>query len=251
MMSRSLRRAVLAGLLQIVVLSALALAFANYFGRTLTPLGTVSLVAVLVLAGHVYRRLRQPVQKVNRAPPRTQAALLEAMQERQVTVEGATRRLDPPFVVLATANPIEYEGTYQLPEAQLDRCLLRVSFGYLEPEQEWEVLSRRIERRREEITLDPVTDAAGLLAMQAAVEQVPVEALGRYMVELAAATRSRPEVLVGASPRGAVSAVAPAWPTATATLGLLAGAARAGTAGGICQPHPVRVMQTARRPCWV
>ncbi len=144
--------------------------------------------------------------EVNRTPPRTQAALLEAMQERQVTVEGVTRRLDPPFVVLATANPIEYEGTYQLPEAQLDRFLLRVSFGYLEPEQEWEVLSRRIGRRREEIRLDPVTDAAGLLAMQAAVERVPVEAsVGRYMVELAAATRSRPEVLVGASPRGALA----------------------------------------------
>ena len=144
--------------------------------------------------------------EVNRTPPRTQAALLEAMQERQVTVEGVTRRLDPPFVVLATANPIEYEGTYQLPEAQLDRFLLRVSFGYLEPAEEWEVLSRRIERRREEITLDPVTDTAGLLAMQAAVEQVPVEAsVGRYMVELAAATRSRPEVLVGASPRGALA----------------------------------------------
>jgi MoxR-like ATPase len=144
--------------------------------------------------------------EVNRTPPRTQAALLEAMQERQVTVEGVTRRLDPPFIVLATANPIEYEGTYQLPEAQLDRFLLRVSFGYLEPEQEWEVISRRIDRRQEEISLGPVTGAAGLLALQAAVERIDVEAsVGRYMVGLAAATRSRPEVLVGASPRGALA----------------------------------------------
>ncbi|HUK72791.1 MAG TPA: AAA family ATPase [Streptosporangiaceae bacterium] len=138
--------------------------------------------------------------EVNRTPPRTQAALLEAMQERQVTVEGVTRRLDPPFIVLATANPIEYEGTYQLPEAQLDRFLLRVSFGYLEPEQEWDVLSRRIGRRQEEIRLDPVAGTAGLLALQAAVERVEVEAsVGRYMVKLAAATRSRSDVLVGAS----------------------------------------------------
>ncbi len=99
--------------------------------------------------------------EVNRTPPRTQAALLEAMQERQVTVEGVTRRLDPPFIVLATANPIEYEGTYQLPEAQLDRFLLRVSFGYLEPEQEWQVISRRIGRRQEEIRLGPVTARPG------------------------------------------------------------------------------------------
>ena len=144
--------------------------------------------------------------EINRTPPRTQAALLEAMQERQVTVEGTTYQLPAPFVVLATANPIEFEGTYQLPEAQLDRFLLRVSFGYLRPDQEWEVLARRVQRQQEAIELDAVTDAAGLLELQRIVESVEVEAsVGQYMVALATATRSRPEVLVGASPRGALA----------------------------------------------
>ena len=152
--------------------------------------------------------------EINRTPPRTQAALLEAMQERQVTVEGTTYPLEAPFVVLATANPIEYEGTYQLPEAQLDRFLLRVGFGYLDPAQEREVLARRVERRQEAIALDPVIDAAGLLALQQVVEGVEVEAsVGEYIVALVAATRSRPEVLVGASPRGALALMlcARAW----------------------------------------
>ncbi len=144
--------------------------------------------------------------EINRTPPRTQAALLEAMQERQVSVEGTTYPLAAPFAVLATANPIEYEGTYQLPEAQLDRFLLRVSFGYLDADGEWEVLSRRIARRREELELEPVTDAAGVLELQAGLEQVSVEdSVGRYMVALAAATREHPDVLVGASPRGALA----------------------------------------------
>ena len=92
--------------------------------------------------------------EINRAPPKTQAALLEAMQERQVTIEGVTHQLARPFLVLATQNPIEYEGTYPLPEAQLDRFLLRVSFGYPSRSDEWEVLSRRIERREDEVELD-------------------------------------------------------------------------------------------------
>ena len=100
--------------------------------------------------------------EINRTPPKTQAALLEAMQERQVTVEGTTFPLAAPFHVLATANPVEYEGTYPLPEAQLDRFLLRVPFGYPTPEEEWDVLRRRIGRRQEEQELAPVTDAAGL-----------------------------------------------------------------------------------------
>ena len=128
--------------------------------------------------------------EINRTPPKTQAALLEAMQERQVTVEGETFPLPEPFHVLATANPIEYEGTYPLPEAQLDRFLLRVSFGYPTANEEYDVLARRVARRQEEIVLDQVTDAAGLLAMQAAVETVTVdESVGRYCVDLAAATR--------------------------------------------------------------
>ena len=146
--------------------------------------------------------------EVNRTPPKTQAALLEAMQERQVTVEGETFPLPEPFHVLATANPIEYEGTYPLPEAQLDRFLLRVSFGYPTATEEYDVLARRLERRREEIVLDPVTDATGLRAMQEAVETVTVDpSVGRYCVALAEATRRHPDVLTGASPRGSLGLV--------------------------------------------
>ena len=105
--------------------------------------------------------------EINRAPPKTQAALLEAMQERQVTIEGVTHQLARPFLVLATQNPIEYEGTYPLPEAQLDRFLLRVSFGYPSRSDEWEVLSRRLERREDEVELNPVVDGQTLLALQA------------------------------------------------------------------------------------
>src|SRR5690242_19152822 len=144
--------------------------------------------------------------EINRTPPKTQSALLEAMQERQVTVEGETFPLEAPFHVLATANPIEYEGTYPLPEAQLDRFLLRVSFGYPAAEEEWEVLRRRMARRREEAVLDPVVDAPTLLAMQATLEDVVVEdSIGRYIVQLAAATREHSQVLVGASPRGSLA----------------------------------------------
>ena len=144
--------------------------------------------------------------EINRTPPKTQSALLEAMQERQVSVEGATHRLEPPFHVLATANPIEYEGTYPLPEAQLDRFLLRVSFGYPDGEGEMEVLRRRMRRRQEEATLAPVVNAATLLAMQDALEDVTVEdSIGRYLVDLTRATRAHPQVLVGASPRGSLA----------------------------------------------
>ena len=152
--------------------------------------------------------------EINRTPPKTQAALLEAMQERQVTVEGETFPLEAPFHVLATANPIEYEGTYPLPEAQLDRFLLRVSFGYPSADQEYDVVGRRLARRREEIELDPVTDAGGLLAIQEAVEHVEVdESVGRYCVSLASATRAHSQVLTGASPRGSIALVltARAW----------------------------------------
>jgi MoxR-like ATPase len=144
--------------------------------------------------------------EINRTPPKTQAALLEAMQEKQVSVEGVTYRLDPPFHVLATANPIEYEGTYPLPEAQLDRFLMRVSFGYPTADEEWEVLRRRIARRVEEAELDPVVDAATLVRMQEALEDVAVEdSIGRYIVDITAATREHPSVLVGASPRGSLA----------------------------------------------
>jgi MoxR-like ATPase len=144
--------------------------------------------------------------EINRAPPKTQAALLEAMQERQVTIEGTTRRLERPFLVLATQNPIEYEGTYPLPEAQLDRFLLRLRVGYPSPEDEWTILERRIERREDELELTPVVDRETLLEMQRAVEDVHVaDSLGRYIVDLVAATRSSQRLQVGASPRGALA----------------------------------------------
>ncbi len=144
--------------------------------------------------------------EINRTPPKTQSALLEAMQEGQVTVEGQTFPLEAPFHVLATANPVEYEGTYPLPEAQLDRFLMRVSFGYPTRDQEWDVLQRRLARRREAQELEPVTDSAGLLRVQEAIETVTVEeSVGRYCVSLASATRDHPQVLMGASPRGALA----------------------------------------------
>jgi MoxR-like ATPase len=152
--------------------------------------------------------------EINRTPPKTQAALLEAMQEGQVTVEGQTHPLPRPFHVLATANPVEYEGTYPLPEAQLDRFLLRVAFGYPTAGEEHDVLRRRLDRQREEVEVSQVTDAAGLAAVQAAVERVVVdESVARYCVDLVAATRSHGDVLTGASPRGSLGLVltARAW----------------------------------------
>jgi MoxR-like ATPase len=144
--------------------------------------------------------------EINRAPPKTQAALLEAMQERQVTIEGRTNRLDRPFLVLATQNPIEYEGTYPLPEAQLDRFVMRIGVGYPARADEWEVLARRIARAEDEIELDPVVDSGTLLQMQRALEQVHVsEQVGLYMVDLVAGTRGSPRVQVGSSPRGTLA----------------------------------------------
>ena len=144
--------------------------------------------------------------EINRTPPKTQAALLEAMQERQITVEGQTFALPDPFHVLATANPVEYEGTYPLPEAQLDRFLLRVSFGYPTPDEEWEVLNRRMARRQEAQELRTIVDAPTLRAMQAAVETVVVDDdVSRYCVEVAVATRRHQSVQIGASPRGALA----------------------------------------------
>ena len=144
--------------------------------------------------------------EINRTPPKTQSALLEAMQERQVTVEGHTFVLPRPFHVLATANPIEHEGTYPLPEAQLDRFLLRLAFGYPSLDEEWDVLARRMGRRREEVTVEPVLDPAGLLAVQECVENVHVaESVGRYAIDLVRATREHQDTMVGASPRGSLA----------------------------------------------
>jgi MoxR-like ATPase len=144
--------------------------------------------------------------EINRSPPKTQAALLEAMQERQVTMDGVTRPLERPFLVVATQNPIEYEGTYPLPEAQLDRFLLRLSVGYPSPDDEWRMLERRLQRTGDEVELAAVATPADVLAMQRAVEDVHVAAsVGRYMVELVGATRDSPRVQVGASPRGTLA----------------------------------------------
>ena len=144
--------------------------------------------------------------EINRSPPKTQAALLEAMQERQVTTDGVTRPLERPFLVVATQNPIEFEGTYPLPEAQLDRFLLRLSVGYPSAEAEWRMLERRLERAADEVELVPVATPADVLAMQRAIEQVHVaSSIGRYIVELVSATRTSPRVQVGSSPRGSLA----------------------------------------------
>ena len=146
--------------------------------------------------------------EINRAPPKTQAALLEAMQERQVSIDGVTHALERPFLVLATQNPIEYEGTYPLPEAQLDRFVLRTGFGYPTADGEWEMLQRRLGRRTDEIELQRVVDRSTLVEMQQAVEDVHVdESIGRYVVDLVAATRESTSVSVGSSPRGSLALV--------------------------------------------
>lgn len=144
--------------------------------------------------------------EINRTPPKTQAALLEAMQEHQVTIEGHTFPLPQPFHVIATANPVEYEGTYPLPEAQLDRFLARVSFGYPTPAEELDVLQRRMNRQQEDVQLPAVTDADGLRAMQQYVEAIEVEpSVLAYCVDLVTATRSHHQLLLGASPRGSLA----------------------------------------------
>jgi len=146
--------------------------------------------------------------EINRTPPKTQAALLEAMAEGQVSTDGQTRPLPAPFIVLATDNPIEYEGTYPLPEAQLDRFTARVRLGYLGAGGEAEMVRRRIRRGSAPPRADQVTGAAGLLAMRESLEQVHVgpDVLG-YIVALVAATRAHPKVSVGASPRGTLAVV--------------------------------------------
>jgi MoxR-like ATPase len=144
--------------------------------------------------------------EINRAPPKTQAALLEAMQEHQVTADGTTHLLPAPFAVIATQNPIEYEGTYPLPEAQLDRFLLRVGIGYPDRSGEQELVQRRALRGGEDAGLHAVTDAAGILAMQAAVERVEIaEPVTSYLVDVVRSTRQMAGVQVGASPRASVA----------------------------------------------
>jgi MoxR-like ATPase len=141
--------------------------------------------------------------EVNRAPAKTQSALLEAMQERQVTADGITHRLPRPFLVIATQNPIESEGTYPLPEAQLDRFLLRATMGYPSEADELALLSERIARRTDEVSLDPVCDAVTFIAVQQALEDIHIDRrLLTYCVAIVRATRSEAQLEVGCSPRG-------------------------------------------------
>ncbi len=144
--------------------------------------------------------------EINRASPRTQSALLEAMQEYQVTLEGETMKLPEPFIVIATQNPIEYEGTFPLPEAQLDRFIMKLSIGYPSQADEQEILRRRRERRTDAFDLRPVTDAEVLMQMRQAVEGVHLDAdIEQYIVQITSLTRDHRKVSVGASPRGTLA----------------------------------------------
>jgi MoxR-like ATPase len=152
--------------------------------------------------------------EINRASPKTQSALLEAMQEHQVTLEGECLALPNPFIVIATQNPIEYEGTFPLPEAQLDRFMVKLSVGYPDPAEEDEILRRRTERNQDEVTLEAVITPEVFLGMRAAVEQVYVDPdVRRYIIDLVMETRHHPQVVVGASPRGSLTLLklARAW----------------------------------------
>jgi MoxR-like ATPase len=152
--------------------------------------------------------------EVNRAPAKSQAALLEAMQEGQVTVDGSAHPLGRPFAVIATQNPIEAEGTYPLPEAQLDRFLVRIALGYPSAEDELAVLDGRLARRRADVDVRPVVSRRTFTSMQDAVEDVHVDdSLVAYALALVRATRDEPDIAIGASPRGSLALVtlARAW----------------------------------------
>jgi MoxR-like ATPase len=205
------------GLAKTLVAKSFAIALGLDFKRIqFTP----DLLPGDITGGYVYDRARNsfdlrqgPIfaniilaDEVNRASPKTQSALLEAMQEYQVTVEGETMHLPQPFLVIATQNPIEYEGTFPLPEAQLDRFIIKLSVGYPSPEEEQEILQRRRERQRDEFDLQQVTNAEELLTMRQVVETIHVDPdVERYIVGLVGATRQSGQVAVGASPRGSLA----------------------------------------------
>ena len=207
----------------------IANSFATALGLTFKRIQfTPDLLPGDITGGYIYNRAQSRFElrhgpifaniiladEINRASPKTQSALLEAMQEYQVTLEGETLRLPEPFMVVATQNPIEYEGTFPLPEAQLDRFLLKLSVGYPTAEEEQEILRRRRERRRDAFDLEAVTEAGELLAIRQAVEGVHVDSdVERYMVALTAETRRARQVAVGASPRGSLALLklARAW----------------------------------------
>lgn len=199
----------------------IANSFANILGMSFRRIQfTPDLLPGDITGGYVYDKERNqfalrkgPIfahfvlaDEINRASPRTQSALLEAMQERQVTIEGDTMKLPEPFIVIATQNPIEYEGTFPLPEAQLDRFLIKLSIGYPSPEEEKKIVQRRRERKQEEQVLEVVGGVDDLLAMQRQVEDVFVdEDIEQYLVDLTTKTRNHPQVAVGASPRGTLT----------------------------------------------
>lgn len=205
------------GLAKTLIASSLAKVLGLSFKRIqFTP----DLLPGDITGGYVYDResnrfvLRQgPIfaniilaDEINRASPKTQSALLEAMQEYQVTLEGETMPLPQPFLVIATQNPIEYEGTFPLPEAQLDRFIMKLSVGYPSVEEERMILTRRRKRGTDDVALNVVTSGEELLAMRNAVEQVHVNPdIEKYMVEVVAATRKQHQVMVGASPRGSLA----------------------------------------------
>jgi MoxR-like ATPase len=181
---------------------------------------TPDLLPADITGGYIYNRVENrfdlregPIftnvllaDEINRASPKTQSALLEAMQEYQVTLEGETQKLPLPFFVLATQNPIEYEGTFPLPEAQLDRFLIKLTVGYPTLAEEQEILQRRRERQQDEVELDAVLDGETLLAMRRAVETVHVAPdLENYIVALVGQTRKDQRVAVGASPRASLA----------------------------------------------
>jgi len=181
---------------------------------------TPDLLPADITGGYIYNRERNQFElrqgpifaniiladEINRASPRTQSALLEAMQEGQVTLEGRTLKLPQPFIVMATQNPIEYEGTFPLPEAQLDRFIMKLSVGYPSPDEEQEILRRRRERRQDDITLKQVTDRDTILEMRQAMEDVHVDPdIEKYIVDLIGKTRSDLRVTVGSSPRGSLA----------------------------------------------
>ena len=144
--------------------------------------------------------------EVNRAPPKTQAALLEAMQEKQTTIEGETHKLTEPFIVIATQNPIEYEGTYPLPEAQVDRFMLRLEVGYPSPKDEFEIIRRRKERKKDDVEIDKVINPEKLIEMQETVEDVHLDDdIKKYIVKIVQKTRNHKDVEVGSSPRGSLA----------------------------------------------
>ena len=205
------------GLGKTKLLATLGSALDVVFGRIqFTPdLMPADILGTNVLQGDAFEFHEGPIfanlvlaDEINRATPKTQSALLEAMQERSVTLGGERHQLPRPFLVMATQNPIEQEGTYPLPEAQLDRFLVRVSIGYPDTEVEREILRRRMERGTDDVDLSRVVDRETLVAMQQAVERVHVsEPILAYAVEVVTATRSDAKLQTGASPRGSLALV--------------------------------------------